>query len=127
MDCHYGYPARFGTTCPPHTPGGKEKENDGSSLEKKQAEIDQLKADLASVKKMTLQEFRKLYEETGPETPGGAWKNKGRGGKTASKGEGKKNGKPNAGDGGGGGGGGGKGKGRKRGRGKGGGGKGKSK
>ena len=46
----------------------KEKENDGSSLEKKQAEIDQLKADLASVKKMTLQEFRKLYEETGPET-----------------------------------------------------------
>ena len=105
----------------------KEKENDGSSLEKKQAEIDQLKADLASVKKMTLQEFRKLYEETGPETPGGAWKNKGRGGKTASKGEGKKNGKPNAGDGGGRGGGGGKGKGRKRGRGKGGGGKGKSK
>ena len=107
----------------------KEKENGGSSLEQKQAEIDQLKADLASVKKMTLQEFRKLYEETGPETPGGAWKNKGRGGKTAPKGEGKKTGKQNAGDGGGGGGGGGGGKGkggRKRGRGKGGG-KGKSK
>ena len=96
-------------------------------MEQKQAEIDQLKADLAGLKKMTVQEFRKLYEETGPETPGGAWKNKGRGGKSSPKGEGKKTGKQNAGDGGGGGGGE-KGKGgRKRGRGKGGGGKGKAK
>ena len=97
-------------------------------MEQKQAKIDQRKADLASVKKMTVQEFRKLYEETAPEKPGGAWKNKGRGGKASPKGEGGKTGKQNAGDGGGGGGGGGKGKGgRKRSRGKGGGGKGKKK
>ena len=104
----------------------KEKETGGNSLEQKQAEIDQLKADLAGLKKMTVQKFRKLMEETGPEKPGGAWKNKGRGGKASPKGKGGKAGNPAAGDGGGGGGGGGKGNGgRKRGRGKGGGGGGK--
>ena len=52
-------------------------------------DLDQLKADLSAVKNMTAQEFRKLYEETGPEKPGGAWKTKGKGGgKASSKGSG---------------------------------------
>ena len=52
-------------------------------MEQKQAEIDKLKADLSAVKNMTVAEFRKLYEETGPEKPGGGWQTKGRGGKAS--------------------------------------------
>ena len=79
-------------------------------MEQKQAEIDQLKADLSAVKKMTVLEFRKLMEETGPEKPGGAWRTKERGrGKGSGSGGRGKAGKKTAGDGGGGGDGGGKG------------------
>ena len=97
----------------------EKKETGADSLQQKQADIDKLKSELSSVKNMTLQDFKKLYEERGPTTPGGGW-SKGRGrGKGSDHG---KSGNENAGDGGGGGGGG-KGKkgGRKRGRGKGGG------
>ena len=97
----------------------KEKEPGGkSSLGRKPAEIDKLKAELSAVKNISVAEFRKLYEETGPEIAGGAWKTKGRGGGkgSGSKGSGQA-GKKSAGDGGGGGDEGGKGKGgRKRGR-----------
>ena len=66
----------------------KEKETGGSSLEQKQAEIDKLKAELLSVKNISVQEFRKLYEETGPEETGGAWKTKGgKGGKVGKGGK----------------------------------------
>ena len=104
----------------------KEKDTGTDSSQQKQAEIDKLKAELSSMKDMTMKDFRKLYEENGPTTPGGGW-SKGRG-----RGKGSDNGKAgnkNAADGGGGGGGGGgKGKkgGRRRGRGKGGGGGGKN-
>ena len=103
----------------------KEKSTGTNALQQKQEEIDKLKAELSSMKDMTIKDFRKLYEENGPTTPGGGW-SKGRG-----RGKGSDNGKAgnkNAGDGGGGGGGGGKGKkgGRRRGRGKGGGGGGKN-
>ena len=88
------------------------------SAEEIQAAIDKLKAELSSVKNMTVQDFRKLYEETGPTSPGGGW-SKGRGrGKGSDNG---KSGNKNAGDGGGGGGKKGKKGGRRRGRGKGGG------
>ena len=95
-------------------------------LQQKQEEIDKLKAELSSMKDMTVKDFRKLFEENGPTTPGGGWskgRSRGKGSETG------KNGDKQAGKGGGGGGGGGKGKkgGRKRGRGKGGGGKGKTK
>ena len=106
----------------------KEDSTGTSALQQKQEEIDKLRAELSSMKDMTVKDFRKLYEETGPTSPGGGWsKGRGRGGKGSGAGDGGKAGNKNAGDGGGGGGGGGKGKkgGRKRGRGKEGGGGGK--
>ena len=105
----------------------EKKEKTGvDTPQQKQEEIDKLKAELSSMKDMTMKDFRKLYEENGPKTPGGGWSK----GRSRGKGSETETGKDkNAGKGGGGGGGGGKGKkgGRKRGRGKGGGGKGKSK
>ena len=49
-------------------------------LEQKQVEIDKLKAELSAAKNISVAEFRKPYEEMGPEKAGGAWKTKGNGG-----------------------------------------------
>ena len=83
----------------------KEDSTGKDTLQQKQEEIDKLKQELSSMKDMTIKDFKKLYEESGPTTPGGGW-SKGRGrGKGSDQG---KAGNKNAGDGGGGGGGGGK-------------------
>ena len=55
-------------------------------LQQKQEEIDKLKSGLSSMKNMTLEDFRKLYEESGPNTPGGGWsKGRSRGAESAAR------------------------------------------